>query len=180
MRKLSESRQITLSAMVVALSLLCLYAADIFPVGRIALYVIASGFIYVLACEGAYVSAILTYLATSALAFLILPNRLSVLPYAVLLGHYGIMKTFFSTKVSDRALRVLLNLLYCNMFIAASAAIAYYLLDITLDVSAIGIDLSIYWLIALLQAAFLLYDAVYSLCQRIYATYLRAHVVPRR
>ena len=116
MKKLGLSQKLTLGAMICALTLLCLYAVTILPVGRIALYFLSSVFIYALTCERAYLSALTSFMATSALAFLLLPEKTSFYAYVGLLGHYGIFKIVIDSHVSDRFLRFLIKLLYCNIF----------------------------------------------------------------
>ena len=87
MRKLDTNKQIALGGMIIALNLLALYAAATLPAPRIALYFLSSLPVYILACEGAYLSAVVTYVATSALSFFLLPNPFALIPYALLLGH---------------------------------------------------------------------------------------------
>ena len=53
MRRLSGAKLISLGAMCTALGVLCLYAAAVLPTGRVALYFLASLFVYVPAAEGA-------------------------------------------------------------------------------------------------------------------------------
>ena len=74
MRRLSPAKKLTIGAMVCALTLLFLYAATVLPTMRIACYFLSAIFVYALSYEGAYASAILSFLATAALAFFLLPN----------------------------------------------------------------------------------------------------------
>ena len=91
MRRLSGAKLISLGAMCTALGVLCLYAAAVLPTGRVALYFLASLFVYVPAAESAYLGAVGVYLATGVLSLLILPSRAAAVPYIVLLGHFGIL-----------------------------------------------------------------------------------------
>ena len=54
MLKLSPAKQITLSAMCIALTVLSLYAAAVLPTMRIACYFLSSVFVYILCAEQAY------------------------------------------------------------------------------------------------------------------------------
>ena len=62
MRRLSGAKLISIGAMCTALGVLCLYAAAVLPTGRVALYFLASLFVYVPAAEGAYLGALPTEL----------------------------------------------------------------------------------------------------------------------
>ena len=102
MRRLSGAKLISLGAMCTALGVLCLYAAAVLPTGRVALYFLASLFVYVPAAESAYLGAVGVYLATGVLSLLILPSRAAAVPYIVLLGHFGIFKTWFDSVMPIR------------------------------------------------------------------------------
>ena len=105
MRRLSGAKLISLGAMCTALGVLCLYAAAVLPTGRVALYFLASLFVYVPAAEGAYLGAVGVYLATGVLSLLILPSRAAAAPYIVLLGHFGIFKTWFDSVMPDKVVQ---------------------------------------------------------------------------
>ena len=114
MLKLSPAKQITLSAMCIALTVLSLYAAAVLPTMRIACYFLSSVFVYILCAEQAYLSAFLVYAASVALGLLLLPSKAALIPYALLLGHYGIFKTFLDEHIGDRLVGSVLKLLYCD------------------------------------------------------------------
>ena len=116
MRRLSGAKLISIGAMCTALGVLCLYAAAVLPTGRVALYFLASLFVYVPAAEGAYLGAVGVYLATGVLSLLILPSRAAAVPYIVLLGHFGIFKTWFDSVMPDKVVQSAVKVLYCDVF----------------------------------------------------------------
>lgn len=116
--------------MCTALGVLCLYAAAVLPTGRVALYFLASLFVYVPAAESAYLGAVGVYLATGVLSLLILPSRAAAAPYIVLLGHFGIFKTWFDSVMPDKVVQSAVKVLYCNVFTVLGAFAAIKLLGL--------------------------------------------------
>ncbi len=179
MRKLAVSKQITLGAMVVSLTVLMLYAATVLPTGKLACYFIASLFVYALSYEGIYGIAILSYIASSLLAFLLIPDKLSLIPFFALLGHFGIFKAFAQVHLRDRFIRFVSYLLYCSVFTAVGAVAAFYLLGFNI-LENIPFGLPVYAAVLVLEAAFAAYAAVFLICQRFYETRIRNSLLPRK
>ena len=48
------------------------------------------------------------------------------------------------------------------------------------DLSTLELPIPLWWVVPLLQAAFLAYDFLYLTCQKIYLTRIRNAVIPRR
>ncbi len=176
--RMSASRKITIGAMVAALSLVFLYIASITPVLDYACYFLCSIFIYALTAERAYVTACISFIATSVIAFFLVSNRLSVLCYVFLLGHYGIFMTMIDQRVTKRVLAAFLKLLYCDVLTALGGFIAFSVLGIW-DMS-MPFDLPIWVVIVLAQIVFVAYDLLYHVCARIYESRIRRFLMPRR
>lgn len=177
-RRLSPSKQLTLGAMVTALTILSLYAVAVLPFGSVPLYFLASMFIYVLACEGAYTAAIISFFASAALSFLLLPDKIPVLFYVALLGHFGIFRTALQGRVQGRFLLMLIKLLYCDVFAGAGLYLGIYVLDglpLTLPAA-----LPVWAIVVLSQVAILAYDILYAISAGIYEARFRRAIVPRR
>lgn len=121
-RHLRGSARITFSAMTAALSLVCLYVASMMPGGSPALYFVASVLSAGLVLEGEDAFALLTYAATSALALLLVPNKLLCVPYVAMAGHYVVFKLFI-----ERRLPGLIALVPKIIYMAAFTALAVWL-----------------------------------------------------
>lgn len=177
-RRLTASRRLTLGAMIAALTVLCLYAAAVLPTGRIVMYFLSSVFVYVLACEGAYGSALLSCFASAGIAFLLLPDKLPVLAYTLLLGHYGITRTALRARMDSKLFPMLLMLLYCNFFSGTALYASKILFG---SIPIIYPDWLPSWaLIIFVQLGFLLFDVLYGIASLIYEARLRRMIVPRR
>lgn len=176
--RISLSKKISLGAMTVALTVLSLFAASVLPWSKIACLFLSSLFIYVLASEGLFVFSILAYIASGVLAYLFLPDKGPCFAYIALLGHYGIFRTFAEKRIKDKVLRMIFKLLYCNAFTLLCVFLVCFVFSI--DISSVLPHWNIYIMLAALQAAFVLFDILYSLCCRFYDAVIRNSILPRR
>ena len=165
--------------MVVALTVLALYAASVLPSGKLACYFLASLFVYALSFEGAYTAAFLSYVASSLLAFLLIPDKLSLLPFFALLGHFGIFKAFAQAHMRDRFIRFVAYLIYCTVFTGIGALGAFYLLGFNL-LESIPFGLPVYLAILILEAMFAAYAALFLVCQRFYENRIRNSLLSKK
>lgn len=176
-RKLSSTKKITLGGMIVALSLLCLFAASMLPAGRVPLCFLSSIVIVVLAGEGAYGAALLSYLACSVLAFFTLPDKLPAYTYILLLGHYGIFRTIIHARVQGRVLRAALKLVYCDTFLCLGIFLANAILGgLPLALPA---WLPLWGLVALTQPILVIYDLLFGASIAIYQSHIRHFLLSR-
>lgn len=180
MRKLDSTKIITIGAMCTALTVLSLYAAAVLPTGRLALYFLSSVFVYMLADEELYLGALVSFAASLALGFLILPNAFALAPYAALLGHYGIFRTWFARRMGDRFVRFLVCMLYCNAFTALAVLAAVFLFHYDLTVVSSALPAPVWALILALEAGFALFDLLYWMCAKIYVERIKSALIPRR
>lgn len=83
---LLKSRNIALNGILGALAVICLLLADVMPVSKISLYVLSSFFVSVVIIEGSVKSGWIFYAATSILGSIIVPDKISMVPYALFFG----------------------------------------------------------------------------------------------
>ena len=178
MKRLSMARKVSIGAMVVALNLVMLYLASVLPAGRLACYFVCSLFIYVLAGEKAYPMAIGAMLATALLGYIILPSKNTLIPYVVLIGHYGIFKSFIDAAVPDRLIRFGVKLLYSNVFVTLGVYFCYAVLKI--DMTALLPKMALWIFVILAEVGFVAFDLLYQVCQNIYEVRLRRAIIPKK
>lgn len=178
MRKLTPAKKITLSAMVCALSLLFLYAASILPTMQLACYFLSAVFVYALAYERAYIASILAFVATALLAFFILPEKIPLIPYVTLLGHYGILKRAVDMHIPTRIGRFLIKLLYCNVLTAIGVFIVLEVLGFPL--LSLLPEFPIWVLILIAEAAFIVFELLFLFVSRFYEAKIRHLILSRR
>ena len=166
-----KTHRISLAAMFAAMTLIVLDLAAILPSGRLSLYFLSSIFIAGLLVEDEPVTALLTFAVVSGLGLLIVPNLLTVLPYVLLFGHYGIGK-YFIEKIRDKVTAFILKLLYFDVCLAAIYFLAY-------GVFAPGLleALPLWALIAIAQVVFVVYDFLYSKLTLFYVRVIRSKLI---
>ena len=97
------------------------------------------------------------YITVSLLGLLLMMPRFAfVLPYVLFFGHYGIGKYYLEMRVKDKVIRYILKLLYYNVALVLIYLVARATLIDILDV------LPIWAVILIAEAAFVLYDFVFT------------------
>ena len=112
------AKRVALSALVAALTLICLAGAGMLPTSRLALYALSGLFIGALMVEGQVRGAILTVLGVGILGFFILPDKTAILPYACFFGWYGVAK-YYLDGFHSRLARIALKALAFNLGLGA-------------------------------------------------------------
>ncbi|MEG1560047.1 MAG: hypothetical protein RRY79_03825 [Clostridia bacterium] len=176
--KLSSTKKLTLGAMVVTLTVLSLYLTVAIPYVKMACLFISSLFVFILADEGAYLSAVLSYLAATAIAFFIIPDKLIWAAYAILCGHFGIFKTFLGTKLKDPVIGFALRLLYCNVFLGIGIAVAIYIIGF--DIGTLNLTIPLWAILIVLEIALVAFDILYSFMQKIYIFRFKNLLISKR
>ncbi len=177
-KRLSVSKRVTLGGMVTAVAVLCLYAASVLPAGVLVCYFFAAMTSVVLTIENAYGIALVSYAATSALAFFILPDKTPAYIYTLLLGHYAIFRSALHAHVHGKVLRVLAKVLYCDFFLGVGVFLAFRLLaefPFTMPEW-----LPIWAALILLEAGIVVFDILFGAGVILYETHIRRLLVPRR
>lgn len=89
---MGKTKKLVFCGIFAALAALFLYGAGTLPTGRIALFCLASCLTAVTCVECGWKYALAGYAAASAVALIFIPNKLIVLPYALFLGYYPVLK----------------------------------------------------------------------------------------
>lgn len=182
MTRIPLSLRITLSAMVVALNVLFLYASEALTGMRLMFGFLSALPVQILLTEDLKLESWLSFLATTLLGFLLLPDRFSWFFYVALLGHYGMLRAFFRRYINKVWVRGLFLVLYCNL----GCAVALWVLNTVAGVpytsllSASKFSLPPVILLILLEAAFFLLEGIYEGFCRLYITKLRGRLMNRR
>ncbi|MDD4075238.1 MAG: hypothetical protein PHC80_04025 [Eubacteriales bacterium] len=176
--RLNASKKLSLGAMVTALTVLCLYAVCVLPWSKLACCFLSSIFIYILSGEGAYFYAFVSFAASAALSFFILPQQEILFAYVILFGHYGIFRAWADARIKDRFIRFFSKLLYSNAFCAIGLLVLLRVLSY--DLSSMLPAWSLWVLVIALEGAFVAYELLYGVCVRIYNASIRNQLLPRR
>ena len=157
---------IALGGILAAFAVICVFLASILPTSVLTLYAVSSLFISVIIIEFGTKAGWTFYLVSSILSAVLVP-RLEVVPFVVFFGIYGLIK-FYTEKMQSRILEYILKLVYFNICLLLGL---FFLKEIIL----VGVTISapIYIVAGLLELVFVLYDYVYTLFIRFYASKLK-------
>ena len=150
-----KSRYIAESGLLVALTLVILYATSVIPISTLSILTVASCLIPISIIRTSIKNTILVYAASSVLSFFLFPTNIA-LYYTLFFGVYGIIK-YFIEKAKNIPLEILLKLISFNILLA----IIYFITKNLLVVISPDLPLWILWLGA--QIVFLVYDYALTL-----------------
>jgi len=170
---LLKSRNIALNGILGALAVICLLLADVMPVSKISLYVLSSFFVSVVIIEESVKSGWIFYAATSILGSIIVPDKISMVPYALFFGGYGIIK-FYIEKLDRIVIEYVLKVIFFN----ACAAVVYLAARSLFEAEMTS---RFPWVVLVVvgEIIFLVYDFVYTLFINYYRDRLRAKILKK-
>ncbi len=108
-----KAKDLTLGGICVALTLILLYFTLIFKTNTLTLLTLASFVVPLALMRGNLRTALLIYISSTLLAFLLLPINVSLL-YGLFFGIYGIIK-YFIERFHNLGVEIVLKLLFFNL-----------------------------------------------------------------
>ena len=150
-----KSKYIAESGLLVALTLVILYATSIIPISKLSILTIASCLIPISIIRTSIKNTILVYIASSVLSFFLVPTNIA-LYYTLFFGIYGIIK-YFIEKIKIIPLELLLKLIAFNVSLWIIYLIAKSFLGI------LSPKFSLWILLLGAQIVFLVYDYALTL-----------------
>ncbi|MCX7772475.1 MAG: hypothetical protein N2376_05110 [Clostridia bacterium] len=157
-----RTRKLTLSGILSALVVIALVLESIVPTGRLGFYILAAFILSVILLENNIKWGWGAYLVTSAAGFLLVPEKLNVLPYILFFGLYTLLK-FHIESLRKLWIEIILKLFAFNLFLWPAWSITKTFLPENLThgtgVILAGIGL---------QVAFVLYDLLFTSWIRYY------------
>ncbi|AFS78254.1 putative membrane protein [Gottschalkia acidurici 9a] len=167
---MSKSKKISIGAMITIISIVLLYLTSILTTTKIFLITLSSFLISVVVIEAGTSTALLSYASTAILSFILIPNKLMVIPYVILFGQYPITK-YYVERLNNFVLEWIIKLLCFNVAVYINYII--FTMFISKD---INIPLSICAIILALQVIFILYDYMFSRFISYYRNRIRKHL----
>lgn len=179
MKKLSAANLLSLAAMSTALGVVALYASSVLPSLKAACLFVAGLVVWIpLNEERGLFYALLTYAATAAVAFLIVPSKAIFGLYLVYFGCYGIIKYAIDRRIHDRILSMIFKLIISNAIVASAIFIVITLFDF--DIIAMLPYIPEWIMICILEILFIAYDFIYGFFTRFFDSNIRNHIIKRR
>ncbi len=158
----SNTRKIALSGVLTAFIVITLVVESIVPTGRLGFYVLAAFILSVVLLEAGVSWGWGAYAASCAVGFLLVPEKLNILPYIVFFGIYTLLK-YHIESIRKPWLEIVLKLAAFNLFLWPAWSIVKTFLPEALT-QGWGV-----WLAGIvLQVVFLLYDFLFTAWIRYY------------
>lgn len=154
---MNKSKQISLGAMITVLSIILLYFTSILPTMKAFFISLSSFLISILIIEVGKRGASLSFIATSILGLLLIPNKTVIIPYISFLGFYGIVKSYIE-KLDKFVLEWVIKLIVFNISLFIN-----YIIFMKFFISNLNLPLSIGIIFSIVQIIFIIYDFTFSL-----------------
>lgn len=167
MKGKNTSKELAAGGFTVLLTVLFLYFSYILPTGRLFFFSLSTVFISVMVIEYGKKAAFMTYIASSLLGFIIIPDKIILLPYLIFFGYYGIIKSLLENRDS-LIFEWLMKILSYN-----TGLLIFYLLYTSLFNLPLTDRLPLAFLILILELFFVIYDYCYTLAVSYYMSILR-------
>lgn len=153
-----KTKDVALGGVLLALSLATLFIASFIPGVELSLFALSSFYIIIMVIRTSAKGGWIFYAASFLLAFLLIPNKIALIPYGMFFGIYGLIK-YYIERIEKQTAEVLLKLLFFN----GSWGISFYIFK---DVFLGNIKLPDYSpavLVIGIQVLFLFYDYILTL-----------------
>lgn len=170
---ISNTRRVALSGIMAAIAILSLLFAAIMPTSKLSFYALSSFFISVIIIEYDAKSGWIFYIFTNLLAFILIPNKIRVIPYTVFFGIYGIIK-YYIERLNNIISEYIIKYVYFNACLVI--AIILFKKIFTSDTIITNMKFPLWISIILLEVVFALYDYVYTLVIQYYRQKLRRYL----
>ena len=163
-----KSKYIAESGLLVALTIVILFATSILPISTLSILTVASCLIPISIIRTSIKNALLVYIASSILSFFLVPTNISIY-YTLFFGIYGIIK-YFIEKFRNIFIELIIKLIAFNLLLG----IAYLITKSFLGIISPEFSFWILWIIA--QGAFLVYDYALTLAISFFLNRFHKHI----
>jgi hypothetical protein len=147
-----QTRNITMTALFTALSVVFLYVAAVLPTGQLGFVAVSSLFAVAAVLESGLGAGLFVFVGSAVLGYLIVPNKTAVLLYGLFFGYYPVIKSLIE-RIRKRIPEWILKLVVFN---AALTVIWFGLSAILFNSSILGASTYVIYLIG--NVAFVLFD----------------------
>ncbi|MFI3169385.1 MAG: hypothetical protein R3Y06_05515 [Faecalibacterium sp.] len=165
----NRSFSVALCGVLVALAIVCMLIASLFPVLGVIVPCIAGLFVLVIRVELGIQFALTSYFAIALLGFILVPDKEVVLLFTLLLGYYPLLKAALE-RLHPNFFGVLCKCLLLNIAIALNVMLFYLVFpvaSIAQEIALIGTPIIIAGF-AVCQFAFFVYDKALVNLLRLY------------
>jgi hypothetical protein len=157
-----RTRLITTSALLTSLTMVFLYLSSVFPTMQLTFIAAASLFVVVQVIENGIKGGLFVFIGSTLLGFLIVPDKTSMILYALFFGYYPIVKSL-AERPRNAVLRWVIKLLVMN---AALAVILRFFGELIFDLSQF--EYGVWVFAAMFNVAFILFDIAITMIAALY------------
>lgn len=156
----NKTKMIAASGIMLALSVITLFAATFIPGIELTLFALSSAYVAIILIEFTHGAGWLFYIASVLLSFLLTPNKAALIPYALFFGIFPIIKYYIEkARKLPQVVEVILKLVFFNGLFA----FGFYLFGEAFTGTIQIPDLAFPLIIAGGQVFFLAYDYILTL-----------------
>lgn len=165
--------KIALGGICLTLTVAFMFGASFVPGVELTLYAISSLFVAIMIVETDVRGGIALFAAAILLGFLIVPNKVGVLPYACLFGLYGIIK-YYIEKLKSPVGQILLKVCFFGVVLTVVLVFFKALLLGNINLPDFPVPVIIVAGVAFLM----LYDAIYTYLINLYLRRIKRIHIP--
>jgi len=166
-----NTKRIALIGILGALTVISLILAIILPTGKLSFYCLSSFFISIIIIEYRVTAGWLFFFTTNLLAYVVIPDKVAIIPYTAFFSIYGIVK-YYAEMIKNTVLEFTIKYAFFN----ACLVLALFLADkLFTGVNKLSYPLAA--IIIILQVVFFIYDYVYTMVINYYKYRLRNFLV---
>lgn len=162
-----SAKILSLGGILLALTAITLFAESILPTGKLSLFALSSFFISVMIMESGARAGLVFYVSSVLLSLIVVQNKIELIPYIAFFGNYGLVK-FLVEKLRNLVLEYVLKITYFSIWLS----VAFFFFK-AFFAANIKVEFPWWIVIILLEAAFIVYDYVYTLITRYYSVKLK-------
>ncbi|NMB95310.1 MAG: hypothetical protein GYA02_01660 [Clostridiaceae bacterium] len=166
-----NTKKIALIGILGALTIISLLLAVVLPTTKLSFYCLSSFFISVIIIEYKVSAGWMFFVTTNLLAYLVIPDKLAVIPYTAFFSIYGIVK-YYSEKAKSILLEFIIKYAFFNICLTLGILLAREFLQGIVD-----IKYSLWLVVIMLQIVFFIYDYAYTMVIRYYKNRLRKFIL---
>ncbi len=171
------SRKISYASILTALTVVCLYGSVFLPTGKIALLAITSLCVLVTQAECGTRYALIQYFASAIIGALLVPFKLQIILFIVLVGYYPIVKSYIE-RIDKLWLEWIVKIFFfTSLLILAYFFIKYFLLgyiEFGTIFNFIFSNLAIVFVLA--ELIFVIYDYLLSFMASYYVNVIKNRI----
>jgi hypothetical protein len=158
-----SSKKISLGGILLALTVITLFAESILPTSKLSLYALSSFFVSVMVIESGVKTGWVFYIASVLLSLIVVQNKIELIPYIAFFGNYGLIKLFIE-RLRNIFVEYVLKVLYFSAWL--TAAVLFFQ---RFFMENLKIEFPWWIIIVLFEVVFIVYDYVYTLFVRYYS-----------